>query len=78
MLADGKMNDEKQENEALKGPVIFTTPCFPNRTWLGFLVALNPDWCLTSQEGKASPSSGVNGTLADRSMTGPGVGSGER
>jgi hypothetical protein len=60
------MNDENQENEALKGPVIFSIPPSLTVPGFGFLVALNPDWCFTSQEGKASPSSGVNGTLADR------------
>ena len=55
------MNDENQENEALKGSVIFTIPASLTVPGFGFLVALNPDWCFTSQEGKASPSSRLFG-----------------
>ena len=46
------MNDENQENEALKGPVILTIPASLTVPGFGFLVALNPDWCFTSQGGR--------------------------
>ena len=36
-----KMNDENQENEELKGPVIFTIPASVTVPGFGFLVALN-------------------------------------
>ena len=48
------MNDENQENEALKSPVILTLPASLTVPGFGFLVALNPDWRLTWQERKAS------------------------
>jgi len=48
------MNDESQENEALEGPVIFTIPASLTVPGFGFLVALNPDWRFTWQEGEAS------------------------
>jgi hypothetical protein len=57
------MNDENQENEALKGPVIFTKPASLTVPGFGSLVALNPDWSFTSQEGKAIPSWGVSSRL---------------
>jgi hypothetical protein len=53
------MNDENQENEALKGPVIFTIPASLTVPGFGFLVALNPDWYFTSQEKKANRLSSV-------------------
>jgi hypothetical protein len=37
------MNDENQENEALKSPVILTLPASLTVPGFGFLVALNPD-----------------------------------
>jgi hypothetical protein len=54
------MNNENQENEALKDPVILTIPASVTVPGLGFLVALNPDWRFTSQERRASPSSGIS------------------
>jgi hypothetical protein len=39
------MNDENQENEALKRPTILTAPACFTIPGFGFLVALNPDWC---------------------------------
>src|SRR5215469_10144793 len=48
------MNDENQENEALKDPVILTLPASLTVPGFGFLVALNPDWRFTWQERKAS------------------------
>ena len=48
------MNDENQENEAAKGPVIVTIPASLTVPGFGLLVALNPDWCFTWQERKAS------------------------
>ena len=57
------MNDENQENEALKGPVILTVPACVTAPGYGFLIALNPDWCFTSQERKASPSTSVSSRL---------------
>jgi hypothetical protein len=39
------MNDENQENEALKGPVILTVPASITVPGFGFLIALNPHWC---------------------------------
>jgi hypothetical protein len=39
------MNDENQENEELKDPVIFTIPASLTVPGFGFLVALNTDWC---------------------------------
>ena len=51
------MNDVNQENEELRGPVIFTIPASLTVPGFGFLVALNPDWCFTSKEGKARQSS---------------------
>jgi len=48
------MNDENQENEARKGPLIPTIPASLTVPGFGFLVALNPDWRLTWQERKAS------------------------
>jgi len=48
------MNDENQENEALEGPVIFTIPASLTVPGFGFLVALNRDWCFTSQKRRAS------------------------
>jgi hypothetical protein len=47
------MNDENQENEAPKGPVILTMPASLTVPGFGFLVALNPDWRFTWQERKA-------------------------
>jgi hypothetical protein len=44
------MNDENQENEALKDPVILTIPASITVPGFAFLVALNPDWCFASQE----------------------------
>lgn len=44
MLAEEKMNDENQENEALTGPVILTIPASVAGPGFGFLVALNRDW----------------------------------
>ena len=38
------MNDENQENEGPKGPVILTIPASLTVPGFGFLVALNPDW----------------------------------
>jgi hypothetical protein len=43
MLAEEKMNDENQENEALKDPLILTIPASVTVPGFGFLVALNPD-----------------------------------
>jgi hypothetical protein len=57
------MNDENQENETLKGPVILTIPASLTVPGFGFLVALNPDWCFTWQERKASPSAGFSQEL---------------
>ena len=51
---DEKMNDKNQENEATKGPMILTAPTSITVPGFGFLVALDPDWCFTSQEGSAS------------------------
>jgi hypothetical protein len=48
------MNDENQENETQPGPVILTLPASLTVPGFGFLVALNPDWRFTWQEGKAS------------------------
>ena len=48
------MNDENQENEALKSPVILTLPASLTVPGFGFLVALNPDWRFTWQEREAS------------------------
>ena len=48
------MNDENQKNEALQGPVILTMPASLTVPGFGFLVALNPNWCFTWQERKAS------------------------
>ena len=44
------MNDENQDNEALKRPTILTAPACFTVPGFGFLVALNPDWCFTPQE----------------------------
>ena len=44
------MNDENQENEVLKGPVIFTIPASLTVPGFGFLVVLNPDWCFEGQD----------------------------
>jgi hypothetical protein len=38
------MNDENQENEAPKGPVILTIPASLTVPGFGFLVALDPHW----------------------------------
>jgi hypothetical protein len=57
------MNDENQENEPLEGPVIFTIPASLTVPGFGFLIALNPDWCFTSQERNARPSSSVSSRL---------------
>jgi hypothetical protein len=38
------MNDENQENEGPKSPVILTMPASLAVPGFGFLVALNPDW----------------------------------
>ena len=57
------MKDENQENEALKDPMILTIPASVTVPGFGFLVALNPDWCFTSQERRASPSSGLSQEL---------------
>ena len=46
-----KMNDENQENDR---PVILTIPASLTVPGFGFLVALNPNWCFTWQERKAS------------------------
>jgi hypothetical protein len=54
------MNDENQENDR---PVILTIPASLTVPGFGFLIALNPDWCFTSQEGKAIPSWGVSSRL---------------
>jgi hypothetical protein len=48
------MNAENQENEALKGPVIFTIPDSLTVPGFGFLIALNPDWRSISYEKKAN------------------------
>jgi hypothetical protein len=40
------MNDENQENEAPHGPVILLIPASVTVPGFGFLVTLNPDWCL--------------------------------
>ena len=40
------MNEETQENEAPKGPVILTIPATLSLPGFGFLVALNTDWRL--------------------------------
>ena len=48
------MNDENQENEGPKSPVILTMPASLAVPGFGFLVVLNPDWRLTWQERKAS------------------------
>jgi hypothetical protein len=45
VLAKEKMNDESQENEGLKSPVIFTIPACVTAPGYGFLIALNRDWC---------------------------------
>ena len=48
------MNDENQENEALKGPVIFTIPDSLTVPGFGLLIALNPDWLyLVREEGES-------------------------
>ena len=39
------MNDENQENEALKRATILAAPACFTAPGFGFLVALNPDWC---------------------------------
>ena len=39
------MNDENQENEAPKGPVILTIPDSVAVPGFGFLIALNRDLC---------------------------------
>ena len=44
------MNDENQENEALKGPVILTIPASLTVPGFGFLVALNRDWCFEGDD----------------------------
>jgi hypothetical protein len=54
VLKEKKMNDENQENEGPKGPVILTMPASLAVPGFGFLVVLNPDWRLTWQERKAS------------------------
>jgi hypothetical protein len=54
------MNDEIQENEKPNSPVILTIPASLTVPGFGFLVALNPDWCFTSRERKASPTSRVS------------------
>jgi hypothetical protein len=38
------MNNENQEHEAPKGPVILTIPASLTVPGFGFLVALNTDW----------------------------------
>jgi hypothetical protein len=48
------MNDENQENEAPKGPVMLTIPASLTVPGFGFLVALNLDWRSTWQERKAN------------------------
>jgi hypothetical protein len=53
------MNDENQENEELKGPVIFTIPDSLTVPGFGFLIALNPDWRSISYEKKANRLSSV-------------------
>jgi len=63
VLTEKKINDENQENEALKDPVILTVPASITVPGFAFLIALNPDWCFTSQERKASPSSSVSSRL---------------
>jgi hypothetical protein len=60
------MNDKNQENEALKGPVIFTIPASLTVPGFGFLVALSPDWCFTSQERNANRSSSVSSRFRGR------------
>jgi hypothetical protein len=57
------MNDENQENEALKDPAILTIPASITVPGFGFLVALNPDLRFTLQERKASPLSSVSSRL---------------
>ena len=42
------MNDENRENDR---PVILTIPASLTVPDLGFLVALNPDWCFTRKRG---------------------------
>jgi hypothetical protein len=51
------MNDANRENEALKGRVISTITASLTAPGFGSLIALDPDWCFTSKEGKASQSS---------------------
>ena len=53
------MNDINQENEKLRGPVIFTIPASLTAPGFGFLIALNTDWCFTSQKKKANRLSSV-------------------
>jgi hypothetical protein len=60
------MNDVNQENEELRGPVIFTIPASLTAPGFGFLIALNTDWCSTSQEGKANRSSSVSSRFFGR------------
>jgi hypothetical protein len=43
VLAEEKMNDENQENER---PVILTAPDSITVPGFGFLIALNPHWCV--------------------------------
>jgi hypothetical protein len=57
------MNDENQENEAQKGPVILTLPASLTVPGFGFLIALNPDWRFTWQERKASSALRVSSRL---------------
>jgi hypothetical protein len=45
------MNDENQENDR---PVILTIPASLTLPGFGFLVALNRDWCFSSQERNAN------------------------
>jgi hypothetical protein len=55
------MNDENQENER---PMILTAPACVAVPGYGFHIALNPDWCFTSQERNASPSLRVSSRLS--------------
>jgi hypothetical protein len=54
------MNDKDQENGQ---PVILTVPTSLTVPGFGFLVALNPDWCFTWQERKASSALSVSSRL---------------
>jgi hypothetical protein len=44
------MSDENQENEALKGPGIFTISASLTVPGYGCLIALNRDWCFEGDD----------------------------